>query len=69
MKKRECTVKATVNGCLMLKMDAMAFMKVVGESLIYEKELILAAKHRYAISSDIYLKQKSHILKSFLKQF
>ena len=68
-KKREFTVKASLNGTLLLKMDATAYLKAVSESSLYERELMLAAKHRYAVTSEIYMRQRGQIMKTFVNQF
>ena len=53
----------------LLKLDSTAFLKTVSESSSYERELILAAKHKFSVSSDYYFKQKNQIMNSYLKQF
>ena len=50
-------------------MDAASFLKTISESSLYEKELTWAAKSRYSTTSDLFLRQKEKILKSYLNQF
>jgi len=49
-------------------MDSGAFLKAVGESALYERDLTFSAKHKYSIASDNYLKQKSQIMSSYMSQ-
>ena len=50
-------------------MDSSAFLKVIGESAMYERELSMSAKHKYAVANDSYLRLKSQIVKSYLNQY
>lgn len=59
LKHREFTCTSSLNGILLLKLDAGAFLKAVSESVLFERELTLSAKHKYSVSSDNFLKHKS----------
>lgn len=59
MKNREFTCTATLNNTILLKLDSVAFLKAVSESPLYERELSFSTKHKYSVTSDIFLKQKS----------
>ena len=69
MKTREFTCVATLNETILLKLDSATFLKSVGESPLYERELSFSVKHKYSVASDTFLKQKSEIIKSYFNQF
>lgn len=59
IKNREVTCTTCTNSTLLLKLDSGSFLKAASESALYERELNLLAKHKYAVINDAYLKQKS----------
>ena len=69
VKARQFSCTACLNSTILLKMDAATFLKVISESPLYEREMAMSAKHRFSVSSDIFLKQKNDIVKAYLNQF
>ena len=68
-KNREFAYEAILNNTVLVKFDSTAFLKVVSESVAYEREMIMSAKYKYSTTMESYLSQKNTLVKSYFKQF
>ena len=68
IKYRELSFTSALHSTVLLKLDSGTFLKVVGESALFERDLTFAAKYKYSLATDNYLKQKSQIMSSYMGQ-
>ena len=58
-----------LNGTTLLKIDSTLFLKMIAEAAVFERDLTMAAKHKYTTTMDAYLRLKTQMVKTYFNQF